>query len=160
MSNLTTQSGSQYTDQQRREAVAHYLVTGNLQATANALNIPRRTLFDWKQQPYWEQISNEIRQETKDRALAHLDSIVDKAYTQVIDRIENGDDIVHQGEVVGRKRMAGKDLAVVGSIAVDKRQLLLNQPTSIRADSTGMTDLVRQFEALSQRHAERVVSEQ
>lgn len=151
---------SPYTDQQRVEAVAHYLVTGNAKATSKALGIPHRTLLDWQKTEWWQDQTALVRAESKAKTLAHLDKVIDKAYDQVIDRIEHGDALTYQGEVTGRVPMKGKDLAVVAAISVDKRQILLNQPTSIRGESAGMQELAKQFEQLARESKARIVSEQ
>jgi hypothetical protein len=43
-------AGSHYTDQQRREAVAHYVLLGNLTAVAKVTSIPASTLSDRENQ--------------------------------------------------------------------------------------------------------------
>ena len=56
--------------------------------------------------------------------------------------------------------MKGKDAATIAAIATDKKQILLNQPTSIRGEAQGMEALAEQFKKLSQRMDEKVVSDQ
>ena len=56
--------------------------------------------------------------------------------------------------------MKGRDTALVGAIAVDKRQLLLNKPTSITDKSESMKTLLERFEQLARESREKIVSEQ
>jgi len=44
-------------------------------------------------------------------------------------------------------------LVISGSTVYDKRQLLRNQPTSIRGESETMSKLVKEFERLSRDHS-------
>ena len=154
-------TGSQYTTEQRLEAAALYTVLGSDTATAAQLNIPRSTISHWRREcEWWHSYVIAIQQQTRDRTVAQLDKIVELAYSRTLERLSDGDMVLHQGELVAIPVKA-KDAAIIGSIGVDKRQLLLNQPTSIRGTDTGMAALAAQFEQLAQQSRERsVVSDQ
>lgn len=156
MAEALVQSGSQYDDATRRQAVLEYSVKGNLQAVANALGIPRTTLADWKNSDWWEALSVEIRQQTEDRIAAELDQIIEKAHREVLERLEHGDVVKVEIDENGSQRLVrapvrAKDAAVIGAVAYDKRRLQHNQPTSISGKSAqeaaleGMADFLRQI---------------
>ena len=85
---------------------------------------------------------------------------MDKALDETLDRLEHGDVVLTRDGDERRVKMKGKDAATIAAISTDKRQILLNQPTSIRGESQGMEALAEQFKALAQRMDEKVVSDQ
>jgi len=152
--------GSQYSDETRREVAALYVCHGNIPHIARLSNVPQRTIYEWqKTSTWWEPLVAEIRNLTKDSHIAKLEAVVERAFDQVLDRVDNGDHVVVQGEIM-RVPMKGKDLAVTGAVALDKSRLLQGAATSIRADSSTTADLVKRFEELAAQSQERVVSDQ
>ena len=166
MSELTSPIGSRYTDEQRRAACAEYLVKGNAQAVANSLGIPHTTILDWKNKEWWHTLTVQLRGQTEDRITSELDQIIERAHRETLDRLDNGDvQLVKGADGYEERRVPikGRDAATIAAIAVDKRQILLNKPTSISGRAEGMSDLMAQFERLareSRDRAEKVVSEQ
>ena len=155
--------GSKYTDEDRRRVVGEYCVTGNLQAVSKSTGIPRTTLIGWMNADWWVSLHDEVRQQTSAKILASTEQVIEKSYTVVIDRLDNGDpkllkdpDGVYKEHRVG---MSGKEAALVGAINVDKRQLLLNQPTSISSSSGSkrIEDLVKKFQDLADQHNARTI---
>ena len=151
--------GSKHSDQTRREAALCYLIHGSAARVGRSLGIPERTVQGWLTTEWWVQVTAQVRAEKEDEIAAGLGRIVDKAISETEDRLENGDAVFHQGEVK-RIPMKGRDTALVGAIAIDKRQLILNKPTRITSSSEGMQDLLRQFEELARQSREKVVSDQ
>ena len=149
--------GSKYTDEHRRQAVALYLVKGSLEQVSKLSGIHARTLSDWKRSDWWEPLCSELHSEIKDKTLAQLNEIIDKAHAETMDRLENGDPMVYKGEVTGRAPLKGREAAIIAAVAIDKRQILLNQPTSITASTDGMASLAEQFAKLAQQHREKDV---
>src|SRR4249920_459108 len=82
--------GSSYTDEQRKEAVMHYLVKGSVTEVSNALGIPRTTLQDWKRTEWWFNLSVALRQEQNDQLEAGMTRIIQKTLTQLEDRVDHG----------------------------------------------------------------------
>jgi hypothetical protein len=122
--------GSHYTDEQRREAVGHYVLLGNWQAVSEVTHIPRRTLTDWSHQPWFATLFAEVRAEKGAELDGAFSRIIDKATKELLDRLNNGDAVLIDGEV-RRKPVSARDLALISGIAYDKRALARNQPTEI-----------------------------
>ena len=123
--------GSQYTDEQRRQAVVAYSFLGTDTATAESLGIPRSTLTEWKSTQWWQDYSSQIRQDVTDEISAHTLQITRKALSAVEDRLENGDTrYTRTGQLV-TVPVSARDAALVFAITFDKRQLLLNRATQI-----------------------------
>jgi RNA polymerase-binding transcription factor DksA len=114
-----------HSEQDRIRAATVYAVTGNAARTSELTGVPAGTIRQWKTQEWWPQVIDRIRQEKDDELDVQFTKIVDKTIEQINDRIENGDYVynVKTGELV-RKPMGGKELGVVTSIFVDKRELI------------------------------------
>jgi len=138
MSNIApTSIGSQYSDEQRREAAAHYVVHGVMTKVTELTGISSATLSDWKtKSDWWEGLTESIRAEKSDEIDATISRTLEKSSKQLIDRIDNGDDIITKDGEHVRQLMRGRDLATVFGIMFDKRQIIRNLPTSIKAEST------------------------
>ena len=132
----TTSSGSQYTDEQRQQAIANYIVTGNITKTAELVNIPRRTINQWKLSEWWDAAVAKMRLEKHDELDANLSNIIHSATEALSERIASGDAYIDKEGEVRLKPMSGRDLATVTGIIFDKRQIMRNLPTSIKAEST------------------------
>jgi hypothetical protein len=153
--------GSSYTDEQRKEAVMHYLVKGSVTEVSNALCIPRSTLQDWKKTEWWYDLSVALRQEQNDQLEAGMTRIIEKTLTQLEDRVDHGEatgKIDTDGNPV-KLPMRGRDLAVAGAIIFDKRLLLRSHPTGI-SSGTGLSDLaiklVQAFQSVVQRNEKTI----
>ena len=158
-------AGSEYSDEDRRAAALTYAIHGNIQKVSRSLNIPATTLYDWRESEWWESVSIEVRSEKEDEIVAGLGRIAEKAISETEDRLENGDVYVAQGKVT-RAPVKAKDAVLIGAVAIDKRQLLLNKPTNISGNSGSkkIEDLVKYFQDISQAHSDQlqksIVSEQ
>ncbi len=141
----------QYTEYDRQKAVAHYLVTGNIAATAKAINIPRETVQGWKKQEWFIQKLDAERIEQQQALDASFTENINLAQGEIKDRIIKGDFILNKNNELIRKPMGGKDLSIVSAVQFDKRQISRNLPTSINTnmDNEALNKLQRQFQALS-----------
>ena len=112
-------------------------------------NIPRRTIGNWIQSNWGVEILAEIRHEKGEELDANLTKLIDAAYEQAQDRIENGDYRVTKDGKLFRVPMGGYQLVISGSTAYDKRQLHRNQPTAIAGKATSIADLAKEFNQLA-----------
>lgn len=89
-------SNERYSTKQKYEAVVLYKMIGNLTTVAKHKGIPIQTLHEWHTKDWWFEIEEEIRKESRSKLGKNLQSIVDKAFEEVIDRLEEGDWIYDQ----------------------------------------------------------------
>ena len=78
-------------DNQKLQAVATYVMLGNLTETALATSIPRDTLKTWKSSDWWKELQLQIRDEDVQQLDSNLQRVIDKALRAVEDRLDNGD---------------------------------------------------------------------
>lgn len=121
-------TGSKYTDIQRKEAAVQYAITGLMSKVSTDLDIPESTLCQWKNgSDWWDKLIEEVRSEKADEHIALYHSLTQKALAKAEGAIDQLGDTLSASDI--------KALVVTGATATDKARLLLNQPTSIRADA-------------------------
>ena len=128
---------SPYTDVQRKEAAIQYAIKGNLSSISRAIDIPRKTLSDWKQTDWWDEIVAEVRHAKSDEHIARYVQLVDEGQRIALEKLPEA---------------SARDAMIIAATATDKARLLLNQPTSISSNSASMSELQAQFEALAANH--------
>ena len=146
---IPKQPGSQYTDEQRIAVLADYFVMGNITKTADMHNMPKQTVSSWVRSEWGVEILGQIRTEKGEELDANLTKLIDAAYEQAQDRIENGDYRVSKDGKLFRVPMGGYQLVIAGSTAYDKRQLHRNQPTAIAGRAESIEDLAKKFNQLA-----------
>ena len=124
-------------ESKRIEVVTLYLSTGSPSETSRISGVPLKTVESWMGKDWWKELIAKIRSE-EDQALdAKLSKSMDRALTELMDRLENGEYIYDQktGKV---KRMPAKlrDLNIAFNNILDKRQLIRKQPTKIVEQQT------------------------
>ncbi len=147
--------GCRYSIEQRLAVLGTYASTGNMKKTAREIGIPEATIIYWRDKsPWWQAHITRIRAENNDLVDAKLSEIIHKANNEQLERIDSGDEIMGKDGDMVRRKISGRDLATIGAIAFDKRQILRNQPTSITQAGVGALDALA--EKMLQKHDERM----
>lgn len=128
---IPKQPGSQYTDEQRRAVIADLVVIGNITKTAKMHNMPKQTVSEWAKSDWGVELLGHIRTEKGEELDANFTKLIDSAFEQAQDRVENGDYRVTKDGKLIRVPMGGKELVISGATVYDKQRLHRNQPTSI-----------------------------
>jgi len=129
-----------HSEEDRIKAATVYAVCGSAAETGRITGIPAEVIRQWKTKEWWPQIIDRIRQEKDDELDVKFTQIVDKTVDQLNDRLEKGDYVYdnHSGELI-RQPIKGKDLGVLTSIYVDKRELL-RRKEKVSMDQASMKD--------------------
>lgn len=132
-------------EKDRIRAATVYAVTGNANQTSEITGIPAGTIRQWKTQEWWPQILERIRQEKDDELDVQFTKVVDKTIEQINDRLDKGDYLYDSktGEMV-RKPLGGKELGIMTSIFVDKRELLRGKK-KLQMDQQSIKDKLDQI---------------
>ena len=134
MKNTLPKKRKTYSPDDIRRAAQLYAVVGNFKKVSRQTGIPDTTLLYWRDnKDEWVTMYEQIRAEKRDELDAHFTSILDKAMEGLQDRLQNGDEYfdAKTGQHY-RKKVSARDLVIVGGSVFDKRQILNNQPTSVR----------------------------
>ena len=150
--------GSKYTDEDRQRVALEFLITGNMKRVAENTGIPRTTIVGWKKTEWWDELVVNLRHEKGEELDANLTKLIDSAFDQAQDRVDNGDYRVNKDGELIRVPMGGRDLVIAGATVYDKQRLHRSQPTSIQGDSKSMAELAEQFREISREHKIRQVN--
>lgn len=142
-------------DSQKLEAVKCWLLTGNLAATAAALDIPLVTLKTWRYSKWWEDTVRDLRTESNMALSARLKRIAAKSLDLVEDRLENGDYVLNNKTGKLMKKPVGiRDLGVITNTTLSNIDKIEGQPQR-EADTKKAIDqlhlLAQKFEEFSKK---------
>lgn len=160
---IPVRQGSQYTRQHVIEAATHYVATGSTTLAAAAAGVPESTFRDWRNYPWWDAVTVEIRRAKQDELDGALTGLIHKAVSAASERLESGDSrlVKRRGEdgqdrvELVRVPVSAKDAAIVAAIAADKRQIVRGQATEIVEHSSDKLRLMQEhLRALSGRTIE------
>ncbi len=151
-------AGSKYTDEDRRRAVVEYYVKGNMAKVSEGTGIPKSTLCEWKKSEWWVEVTGQVRTEKGEELDANLTKLIDSAFDQAQDRVDNGDYRVNKDGELFRVPMGGRDLVIAGATVYDKQRLHRNEPTSIKGDTQSMAELAEEFRKMSRENTIRQVN--
>ena len=132
---LIPSSGSKYSNELKMQAATLYLTLGNARKTAQAINIPERTLHDWIVSEWWAELSTVLRVEKSQEIDAGFTRIIQKSMACIEAQLE-------------KDQVKARDAATIMGITFDKRQVLNNRPTSISSKAIDIKDLQSKFNDL------------
>jgi len=155
---IPTQPGSQYTNDQRIAVISDYVVLGNQTKVSELHSIPLTTVHEWIKSEWGVELTEEIRSEKGPELDANFTKLIDSAFEQAQDRVENGDYRVTKDGKLIRVPMGGKELVISGATVYDKQRLHRNQPTAISGKSESMNSLAQEFRKLSQQWEEKQIN--
>jgi len=143
--------GSKYSKDVKQELIATYYVIGNVKKTAKQLGIPEKTAWEWVNSDWGESLLAVLHDEHAPELDANYRKIIKKANAELLDRLDNGDEVLDKANEIIRLKISGKSLATIGAICFDKRQILNNMPTNISTsmDNAALNKLQQQFQQLS-----------
>lgn len=125
-----------YPDDKRIEVVTLWACLGNPDRCSELSKVPPGTIRDWSRQEWFKDLLEEIRNENNEKLDAKFTEIAEKTQDCILDRLENGDFVLSRDGELHRKPINAKDLAIVGAVTIDKRQIIRNKPTSITQTNT------------------------
>lgn len=134
-------------------AASAMMITGNSKKASKVTGIPDSTIRWWAtRSSWWPGLMKQVRKEKQEELDAAHTEILHKTIVKLIDRVENGDEVVTKDGDVVRKGVGARDLAIVHGTIYDKRALLRGDPTSKteRTDSDAIEELGRRFEKFAQ----------
>lgn len=140
-------SGKQWSEQKKIEAVTTYLAVGKFPLVEAVTGVPRATLKQWRLQPWWKELEEDIRREDEYELDAKLSKIIDRSLDAVAERIEGGEfRIDPKTGQIRRVPVTLKDVHRVAVDLVDKRNLIRGKPTS-RVEKTETVDTLAKLAA-------------
>lgn len=156
-----TAEKAHWSDSQKIEAVTTWLALGELRLTASVLKIPEATLKVWKRKEWWGEIERDLREQENLQLSVRLRRIIDKSFTQLEDRLENGDFVFDQktGEM-RRKPVNMRDAHKVAIDLIDKKAVLENNGpahVSVEAIDDKLDKLAQRFAEIAKAAKQPVI---
>lgn len=162
---------SPYSVQQKLMAVTMWSVLGNMAEVSRRTGIDQNVIKYWKNHTeWWKEAIARIRLQRNEKFDAKLTAGMDRLMDEILDRVDNGDEVVLKDGSSRRRKLGGKEMALMLAMLYDKRALIRGDPTSNPGTRGGSTQeemlksLKSSFENLSKdikrRDNEKIVSEQ
>lgn len=151
---VNAQTNKYWSDSQKVEAVATYLLMGgSLKKTSDLLGIPYPTLQMWKPSEWWKKLEDDVRREERMQLSNKLKSVMSSSWDVVSDRLENGDWVYNQktGQAV-RKPVSIRDasaLAIQTTKLRTEMELTENFTVATEQIEDKLTKLAKAFADLS-----------
>jgi len=150
-----------YTNEDRKNFAVLYVMHGSVKAISGIMEIPVRTLYNWLKADWWNRYYDEAKREYAELIEARLSDIVEQATRELIERLQNGDEVLTRTGGIVRVKVSAKDLGVLIKDGVDKIRLLQNKPSKMTAElKVDYKDLERNFAELADKYRDRVVATQ
>ena len=134
-----------YSREKRLEAATLYAIEGSQRAVSRKTGIPIATVNDWANSgsEWWDGTVERIRTETDQKLIANYSKLAVQATDKALDRLDE---------------CTPKELVVMAAVSSDKRQLLLQRPTSYRgASGEGLEALAQRFAQLVRQSDPKVI---
>ena len=131
----------------KARAVACYAATGTYAKASAISGIPEATLRYWAKQEWFQEELLRADQADTDELKSTFTRIAKIGAVQLEDRIQNGDEVVTKDGEIVRKKIGGKDLAVITAIAADQRRKAMETPDVVSVQNTGekLASLMQEF---------------
>lgn len=141
---------SLYTQEQKVAVMTNYFVYGNLEKAAKYADVPYQIVRDWHtRSSWWESEFNKIQMAKQDELNSTFTSLIHECMDNLKDRIRKGDQVLDKNNELRAIPVKAKDLAVIGAVIFDKRQLLRGNATRISSATTTLNDLEEKFKQFS-----------
>lgn len=120
-----SQKGNTYTEEAKALALSIYAETGSFETASRDTHIPRNTIRYWvESNPNIDAELDALRRVIRAETAHRYAQIAIRATDELLDRIENGDEIINKSGDYVRRKVPARELAFIASIATDKHALL------------------------------------
>lgn len=134
-----------YTDADKLEVVTTYLALGKIPMVEAVTGVNRHTIRQWKLQPWWREMVEQIQTESDQELDAKLSKIIERSLDAVNDRIENGDFIFDpKTGSIKRSPVKLRDVHRVSVDLLDKRDLIRGKPEQ-RVEQAQNADVLKKL---------------
>ena len=128
-----------WSDKEKYQAVAAYLLMGKITLVAAATRIPEITLRKWKTAQWWKDAIDEIRRSNKIELSGRLTDVVNKTIVQLEDRVQNGDYFFNpKTGKFERKTIKAIEASQITNNLIDKTLILEKQAITEKETDEGL----------------------
>ncbi len=153
---LLEHPNSVYSAEQKIAVMTNYFVYGNLEKASKYANVPYDIVRDWHtRSAWWTSEFEKIRAAKQDELDSTFTTILHDCMSHLKKRLVEGDVILDKNNELINIPVKAKDLAVIGAVVFDKRQLLRGNATKISQSSSSLQDLEEKFKQFSSKLTEK-----
>jgi transposase-like protein len=121
---------TKHDEQVKLRALAHYASSGSLTATAEAVGLPKQSIHNWTSSEQGAELVGQLRTSLRHAVAADLVTVTRKAVSEIMDRLDNGDEVVHNGEII-RRRVTAKDAMYIAANANSMHMMLTQDAKAV-----------------------------
>lgn len=114
---------STYTQEQKLSALAVYAETLNTTEASRVTGIPRTTIRVWVEDEDSIAILDDIRHAIRTTCAYKYAQIALKSANEIMERLENGDEVILSNGEYARKKVSARDLITISAMAADRHAL-------------------------------------
>jgi hypothetical protein len=141
---------SKYTPEQKIAVMTNYFVYGNLEKASRYANVPYDIVRDWHtRSAWWATEFDKIRTAKQEELDSTFTTILHDCMADLKKRLKEGDMVLDKNNELRAIPVKAKDLAVIGGVLFDKRQLLRGNATKISQSTSSLSDLEEKFKQFS-----------
>jgi hypothetical protein len=144
-------------DELSREAVRLYLTCGSLASVSRKLDTPIYELQKLAKTQWWTDELGRLRRIEQAELDAKLSDILGSALTKLVDRMENGEEVMDKEGFIHRKAISAATLCRIAETVFDKRQLIRGLPTAVTNEGSKLTELAEKLEKLGLAQSARTI---
>lgn len=126
----------------RQHAASLYNELGNMRLVSEKTGVPYPTLCDWKGEPWWARLIDEIHAAKAARRNKSVDALIDESLAVVADRLQNGDIYITKSGDVKRVPAKLKDVSSLTSEMMKQQNALNEQISRISTIESSTADLL------------------
>jgi transposase-like protein len=144
-----------YSNAEKRQAVACWLTSGSNRHVSRLTGISVPTLYQWRNSVWWAEMEQEVKAALDKKMAAQMRGVAMKAYEELAERLENGDErALPNGDII-RVKVPAKDLNQIGGFTDDRGRVRQGQATRI-TENRDLNNLAAQFERIAEKYADRI----
>lgn len=134
---------SGYSFEVKQDVCQKMLTLGNRQLVAALTGIDYTTIYKWQKTDWWKELEDSIRFEQGVKLDTKLSQVIDKSLDIVVDRLENGEQVLNNktGELM-QKPVSMKDAAVVSNNLLQRQQVLRRTKEEVQEKKESMKDIL------------------
>lgn len=123
--------GYLHSNEDKSRGVAAYVATGSFTKAATLTGIAETTLRYWAKQDWFAEEAKRVDRQDTEELKAVFTRISKRASSELEDRLENGDEVITKDGEILKKKIPGKELAIIAAVAADKRKMQMEVPQTI-----------------------------
>lgn len=135
--------GYKFPVEKRIEVVTKWLALGNMRLVADLTGVSYQLCRMWKQEPWWQELVDEVKASRTRQLDDKLSKIVDKSLAAIEDRLEHGDFYWNKSSgTIERKPVALKEVTKVANDLLTRQAVLqkLEQEKVVHKEEKSVKD--------------------